>query len=181
MKLEVAALKIKLLPLLILCLILIFNSCEGGEETTAPPETTGDPAIETTLTLVSGDGEAQYALILPENSNGDMRTAVNSFADKLTDLYGAKFEVKKNSSLAEGKNLIMIGAQEDTEYASYFADVPYRDYAVKITDDGNIVLTEATDGKVDIRANMTVLGEKTERGFMLDGTTYIVSEPSSEK
>lgn len=140
MKLEVAALKRKLLPLLILCLILIFNSCEGGEETTAPPETTGDPAIETAPTLVSGDGEAQYALILPENSNGDMRTAVNSFADKLTDLYGAKFEVKKNSSLAEGKNLIMIGAQEDTEYASYYADVPYRDYAVKITYDGNIVI-----------------------------------------
>lgn len=48
------------------------------------------------------------------------------------------------------------------------------------TDDGNIVLTEATDGKVDIRANMTVLGEKTERGFMLDGTTYIAPNMSIE-
>jgi L-ascorbate metabolism protein UlaG (beta-lactamase superfamily) len=51
-----------------------------------------------------------------------------------------KFEVKKNRALAEGKKLIMIGAQEDTEYASYYTDVSYRDYAVKITEDGNIVI-----------------------------------------
>ncbi len=128
---------IYLIPFII-CLAFLLSACDGEEpaETTEPTET--EPA-ETPLYLVE-NGEAMYAVILPENSNGEMRTAVNSFADKLGDLYGAKFEVKKNRALAEGKKLIMIGAQEDKEYASYFADVAYRDYAMKITDDGNIVV-----------------------------------------
>ena len=86
------------------------------------------------------NGEAQYAVILPEGSNGDMREAVNSFADKLSDLYGVKFEVKKNQKLAGDKKLLMVGIPEDASYAEYFADVTYGDYEVKITDDGNIVI-----------------------------------------
>ena len=86
------------------------------------------------------NGESAYAIVLPERSNGDIRNAANSFADKLGDIYGVKFEVKKNSKLAEGKKLILIGAQAEAEFSSYYADVPYREYAMKLTEDGNIVI-----------------------------------------
>ncbi|MBQ3228950.1 MAG: MBL fold metallo-hydrolase [Clostridia bacterium] len=130
--------KRKILFILLFCLTLIFTACEGGEaETSAPSET--DAPVQTLPTLVE-NGEAAYAIVLPERSNGNIRNAANSFADKLGDIYGVKFEVKKNSKLAEGKKLIMIGAQAEAEYSSYFADVPYREYAMKLTDDGNIVI-----------------------------------------
>lgn len=130
--------KRKILFILLFCLTLIFTACEGGEaETSAPSET--DVPVQTLPTLVE-NGEAAYAIVLPERSNGNIRNAANSFADKLGDIYGVKFEVKKNSKLAEGKKLIMIGAQAEAEYSSYFADVPYREYAMKLTDDGNIVI-----------------------------------------
>ncbi|MBQ8258546.1 MAG: MBL fold metallo-hydrolase [Clostridia bacterium] len=130
--------KRKILFILLFCLTLIFTACEGGEaETSAPSET--DAPVQTLPTLVE-NGEAAYAIVLPERSNGDIRNAANSFADKLGDIYGVKFEVKKNSKLAEGKKLIMIGAQAEDEYSSYYADVPYREYAMKLTDDGNIVI-----------------------------------------
>lgn len=130
--------KRKMLFILLFCLTLIFTACEGGEaETSAPSET--DAPVQTLPTLVE-NGEAAYAIVLPERSNGDIRNAANSFADKLGDIYGVKFEVKKNSKLAEGKKLIMIGAQAEDEYSSYYADVPYREYAMKLTDDGNIVI-----------------------------------------
>lgn len=128
----------KILFILLFCLTLIFTACEGGEaETSAPSET--DAPVQTLPTLVE-NGEAAYAIVLPERSNGNIRNAANSFADKLGDIYGVKFEVKKNSKLAEGKKLLMIGAQAEAEYSSYFADVPYREYAMKLTDDGNIVI-----------------------------------------
>lgn len=130
--------KRKILFILLFCLTLIFTACEGGEaETSAPSET--DAPVQPLPTLVE-NGEAAYAIVLPERSNGNIRNAANSFADKLGDIYGVKFEVKKNSKLAEGKKLIMIGAQAETEYSSYFADVSYREYAMKLTDDGNIVI-----------------------------------------
>lgn len=130
--------KRKILFILLFCLTLIFTACEGGEaETTVPIET--DAPAQTLPTLVE-NGEVAYAIVLPERSNGNIRNAANSFADKLGDIYGVKFEVKKNSKLAEGKKLIMIGAQAEAEYSSYFADVPYREYAMKLTDDGNIVI-----------------------------------------
>ena len=130
--------KRKILFILLFCLTLIFTACEGGEaETSAPSET--DAPVQTLSTLVE-NGEAAYAIVLPERSNGNIRNAANSVADKLGDIYGVKFEVKKNSKLAEGKKLIMIGAQAEAEYSSYFADVPYREYAMKLTDDGNIVI-----------------------------------------
>ncbi len=132
--------KKRILPIIFLCLLLLLCSCEGDSaETTVGAESTEAPEIESVMTLVS-DGAAQYAVILPEDSNGDMREAVNSFAGKLSDLYGVKFEVKKNKNLAEGKRLIMVGAQSDDTYASYYEDVTYRDYAVKLTDDGNVVV-----------------------------------------
>lgn len=129
----------KLFPIFILSLILLFASCAGGEaeETSETPDTTEAP--EEIYTLAQ-NGEAQYAVILPEGSNGDMRVAVNSFAEKLGELYGVKFEVKKSKDLAEGKGLIMVGAQDDETYASYYENVPYREYAVKLTDDGNVVI-----------------------------------------
>ena len=130
--------KRKILFILLFCLTLIFTACEGVEaETSAPSET--DAPVQTLPMLVE-NGEAVYAIVLPERSNGDIRNAANSFADKLGDIYGVKFEVKKNSKLAEGKKLIMIGAQAEDEYSSYYADVPYREYAMKLTDGGNIVI-----------------------------------------
>ena len=121
------------------CLILIFSSCEeGGAETTLPSET--DAPTAEILPMLVENGEAAYAIVLPERSNGDIRNAANSFADKLGDIYGVKFEVKKNSKLAEGKKLILIGAQAEAEFSSYYADVPYREYAMKLTEDGNIVI-----------------------------------------
>ncbi len=124
-----------------LCLVFALISCDGGEaaQTTEQPLVTDAPVIDDALTLVA-DGEAQYAVILPEGSTGPMREAVNSFADKLSGLYGVKFEVKKNKKLAEGKKLIMIGVQEDDTYASYYTDIAYRDYRIKLTDDGNVVI-----------------------------------------
>ncbi len=120
-------------------MILIFTACEKGEAETTVPSETDAPAADIEPMLVE-NGEAAYAIILPEKSNGDIRNAANSFADKLGDIYGVKFEVKKNAKLAEGKKLIMIGAQAEAEYSSYYADVPYREYATKLTDDGNVVI-----------------------------------------
>lgn len=132
--------KKRILPIIIICLLLLLASCDGDPvETTVEAESTDVPPTESALTLVS-DGTSQYAVILPEDSNGDMREAVNSFAGKLSDLYGVKFDVKKNKNLAEGKKLIMVGAQSDDTYASYYEGVAYRDYAVKLTDDGNVVI-----------------------------------------
>ena len=135
--------------LLLICVLLCLVSCTGeGEGTTVlPEESTEVPVTDVAHKLVR-NGEAQYAVILPEGSNGDMREAVNSFADKLSDLYGVKFEVKKNKNLAEGKKLIMVGAQDDETYASYYADVAYREYAVKLTDDGNVVIAAWSTGSI---------------------------------
>lgn len=132
--------KKRIIPIILLCLIFLLSACEGeSAETTQGNEITEAPVVESAPTLVSG-GAAQYALILPEDSNGDMRDAVNSFANKLSELYGVKFEVKKNKNLAEGKKLIMVGAQNDETYSSYYQDVSYREYAVKLADDGNVII-----------------------------------------
>jgi ribonuclease BN (tRNA processing enzyme) len=132
--------KKKLFLILLMIFMIALTSC-NEELTEVVP---GSSEVETeaedkALTLVS-DGEAQYAVILPAESTGPMREAVNSFADKLSDLYGVKFEVKKNKNLAGGKRLLMVGVPEDDAYTEYFADVPYGEYAVKIADDGNIVV-----------------------------------------
>lgn len=143
--------------LLLICAILCLTSCSGGgEETTVPAENTESPMPDIVHKLVE-NGEAQYAVVLPEGSNGDMREAVNSFADKLSDLYGVKFEVKKNKNLAEGKKLIMVGAQDDNAYASYYADVAYREYAVKLTDDGNIVIAAWNVGSIGDACSKLIL------------------------
>ena len=125
--------------LMILLLLAAFVSCNEPE-----PEATEQPAPETEApaakpTLVE-NGEAAYAIILPEGSSGDMREAVNAFASDLSKLYGVKFEVKKNKALASGKKMLMIGAQEDETYASYYASVPYNKYEIKLTDDGNVAI-----------------------------------------
>ena len=130
--------KRKLVFILLFCLILMFTACEGGKIETTVQSETDAPAM--TVPMLVENGEAAYAIVLPERSNGDIRNAANSFADKLGDIYGVKFEVKKNAKLADGKKLIMIGAQAESEYSSYYADVPYREYAMKLTDDGNIVI-----------------------------------------
>lgn len=118
---------------------MIFTACDGGDADTTVPSETDAPAVDPVPVLVE-NGEAAYAIVLPERSNGDIRNAANSFADKLGDIYGVKFEVKKNAKLAAGKKLILIGAQAEEDYSSYYADVPYREYAMKLTDDGNIVI-----------------------------------------
>ncbi len=98
--------------MLLFCLILIFTACEeGGAETTLQSET--DAPTAEILPMLVENGESAYAIVLPERSNGDIRNAANSFADKLGDIYGVKFEVKKNAKLAEGKKLILIGAQAE--------------------------------------------------------------------
>ena len=128
---------------LIVMIVLIFAlaSCAGEEgELTDVPADTEPATVSTTLTLVA-EGEAQYALILPKESNADMKDAVNSLADKLSELYGVKFEVKKNKKLAGEKRLLMVGVPEDDSYADYFADASYREYEVKITDNGNIIVS----------------------------------------
>lgn len=131
--------KRRFILLLLFSLILIFTACEEGwAETTVPSET--DVPTADILPMLVENGESAYAIVLPERSNGDIRNAANSFADKLGDIYGVKFEVKKNSKLAEGKKLILIGAQAEAEFSSYYADVPYREYAMKLTEDGNIVI-----------------------------------------
>ena len=142
--------------MLLLSAIICLASCVGSEETTAPPEITEELSSNTVNKLVE-NGEAQYAVILPEGSNGDMREAVNSFADKLSDLYGVKFEVKKNKNLAEGKKLIMVGAQNDEAYAPYYADVAYREYAVKLTDDGNVIVAAWSTGSISDACSKLIL------------------------
>lgn len=121
--------------------VIALTSCNEEElsEVNSTSSEAETDAEEKSLTLVA-DGEAQYAVILPVESTGPMREAVNSFADKLSDLYGVKFEVKKNKNLAGDKRLLMVGVPEDDSYTEYFADVPYGEYAVKITEDGNIVV-----------------------------------------
>lgn len=131
--------KRRLIFLLLLCFVMIFTACDGGDADTTVPSETDAPAVDPVPVLVE-NGEAAYAIVLPERSNGDIRNAANSFADKLGDIYGVKFEVKKNAKLAAGKKLILIGAQAEEDYSSYYADVPYREYAMKLTDDGNIVI-----------------------------------------
>ncbi len=132
--------KKRFIPIILLCLLILLSACEGDTaETTIGGDLTDPPKSESLPTLVA-DGEARYAVILPENSNREMRDAVNSFAGKLSDLYGVKFEVKKSKNLAEGKKLIMVGAQNDETYVSYYADVAYCDYAVRLTEDGNVVI-----------------------------------------
>ena len=130
----------KKLFLFLLMFIMMLSACNEEEA----PETEQSLESETeaeaqSLTMVA-DGEAQYAVLLPAESTGPMREAVNSFADKLSDLYGVKFEVKKNKNLANGKKLIMVGVPEDNSYTEYYADVQYGEYAVKITADGNVVI-----------------------------------------
>ncbi len=41
------------------------------------------------------------------------------------------------------------------------------------TDDGKVLSYSSVDGKVNISGKMTVKGSLSERGFLLDGTTYI--------
>ncbi len=41
------------------------------------------------------------------------------------------------------------------------------------TDDGSIMSYPSVDGKVNISGTLSVKGSLTERGFLLDGTTYI--------
>lgn len=161
--------------LLLICIIFCLASCEGdGEETVLlPEETTEAPAPADADKLVEND-EAQYAVILPEGSNGDMRDAVNSFADKLSDLYGVKFEVKKNKNLAEGKKLIMVGAQDDDTYAPYYADVAYREYAVKLADDGNIVIAAWSTGSIGDACTKLIL--RLEKAYDAGNTEGEITE-----
>ncbi len=133
--------KKKLFLIILMMFLMVLVSCNGEEPSqTDPPSSEAETEAETQFLTLVAEGEAQYAVILPEGSTGPMREAVNSFADKLSGLYGVKFEVKKNKNLAEGKKLIMIGVQEDDTYASYYIDVAYRDYRIKLTDDGNVVI-----------------------------------------
>ncbi|MBO5701627.1 MAG: MBL fold metallo-hydrolase [Clostridia bacterium] len=132
--------KKKLFLILLTIFMIVLVSCNEDEPIQTEPSSEAETEAEAqSLTLVA-DGDAQYAVILPVESTGPMREAVNSFADKLSGLYGVKFEVKKNKNLAGGKRLLMVGVPEDDSYTEYFADVPYGEYAVKITDDGNIVV-----------------------------------------
>ena len=133
--------KKKLLLILLMIFVIAFTACNEEELPEVVPDSSEveTEAEDKALTLVA-DGEAQYAILLPVESTGPMREAVNSFADKLSDLYGVKFDVKKNKNLAGGKRILMVGVPEDDAYTEYFAEVPYGEYAVKIADDGNIVV-----------------------------------------
>lgn len=132
--------KKRLLALLFL-IIITLTACNEDEPSVTDPGSTPESTEgeEQSHTLVA-DGEAQYAVLLPVESTGPMREAVNSFADKLSKLYGVKFEVKKSQKLAGDKKLIMVGLPEDAPYTEYFTDVPYCEYAVKLTDDGNVAI-----------------------------------------
>ncbi len=41
------------------------------------------------------------------------------------------------------------------------------------SDDGTLTQHQSVDGKIDVRAVLSVEGSMTESGFLLDGTTYI--------
>lgn len=126
---------------LLFLIIITLTACNEDEPSVTDPGSTPESTEgeEQSHTLVA-DGEAQYAVLLPVESTGPMREAVNSFADKLSELYGVKFEVKKSQKLAGDKRLIMVGLPEDAPYTEYYTDVPYCEYEVKLTDDGNVVI-----------------------------------------
>ena len=127
------------LILLMAALLLLVTSCKEGDGVQTETPSTEAETQAAPLKLVE-NGEAQYAVLLPADSTGAMREAVNSFADKLSELYGVKFEVKKNKKIAGDTKLIAVGVPEDLSYAEYFGDVGYGEYEVKLAKDGNVVI-----------------------------------------
>lgn len=109
---------------------------EPEETTVLPEETEETPTVSQVPTLVS-DGKANYTVILPESSSGEIRKAANALCDKLGDIFGVKFKYSKTKAgLPEDQKLILIGAQSDSESA-----IPYNKYRVTVEDNGNIVIS----------------------------------------
>ena len=163
--------------ILFLCALLLIcglTACNESEVETTVAETEAEvEAPEAAPSLVE-NGEAAYAIILPEGSSGDMRDAVNSFASKLSAIYGVKFEVKKNKNLAEGKRLITIGAQEDGTHAELYSEIPYNKYAVRLTDDGNIAIAAWSTSTIGDACSKLIM--KLEKSFSAGNTVGTLTE-----
>ncbi len=155
--------------LLLLCGLI---ACNESDAETTQAETEAE-VPEATFSLVE-NGEAAYAIILPEGSSGEMREAVNSFASKISAIYGVKFEVKKNKNLAEGKRLITVGAQEDGTHADLFSEIPYNKYAVRLTDDGNIAVVAWSVSTIGDACSKLIM--KLEKSFSAGDTVGTLTE-----
>ena len=128
---------------ILIVIILGFSllSCQkaSGDGTETSADTSAQDVVTPPLTLIK-DGAANYAVILPESSNGPIRTAANTLCNDLDKLFGVKFALKSNSaSLDASQRKIFIGVSKYNEQT-----LPYHEYNVTLSPEGDILISAWT-------------------------------------
>ncbi len=128
-----------IITIIICCLLVSCEKPSTDDNITAVDTTTAEQAVATPPTLIKGDA-ANYAVILPESSNGPIKTAANQLCSDLGKLFGVKFTQKSNSaSLDESQRKIIIGV------GKYNQKMPaYHEYSVTLSPEGDIIISAWT-------------------------------------